>query len=164
VGQQAMTMKLSSYRVTAYWGCLLIVFFAVGCHRFPDDFPSRSLGEKIAIYERWIGEVGRPRYEARDWISWHGFPAADAMAPYISRQKKGIPRYEALQIVERVQLRGCSLRGTSAEQALRDYLNSNSAPGLDSEVARSVMESIRNNSHVENLDGLPPGPCSTQER
>jgi hypothetical protein len=156
-------MMSSGNRLIAYLGCLPLVVFAAGCHHFPDDFPSRSLDDKIATYEHWIADAGRPSGEAREWISWHGFPAADAMAPYISGQKKGIPRYEALHIVLNVQLRGCSLHGTSAEQVLRDYLKSNPAPGLDSSLAKTVMESIRSNSHVDNLDALPPGPCSTNK-
>jgi hypothetical protein len=138
--------------------CLGAAALLGGCHSFPRDFASRSLDSKIATYERWIAEVGRPRIEARAWIAWHGVPAANAMAPYLLGRKAGIPRSEALDILWAVQENGCSLRGTEAEDALRAYIRSEPA---SSGIAEIVLEDIRLDRHaVAGSDGLPPGPCS----
>jgi hypothetical protein len=154
----------SDYRSVASCICLLVIILAVGCHRFPDDFPSRSLDDKIAFYEQWIAKVGRPSGEARLWISWHGLPAADAMAPYLLGQKNGIPKREALWIIWDVQSRGCSLRGTPAEMAVRDYIKSSVSSAPESQLARSTLKSIDDDYHDDKFDTLPPGPCSTQKQ
>lgn len=144
--------------------CLLVIIFAVGCHRFPDDFPSRSLDDKIAFYEYWIAKVGQPSGEARLWISWHGLPAADAMASYLSGRKSGIPKHEALWIIWDVQVRGCSLRGTPAEMAVREYIKTNVSSAPDSRLAVTTLESIDEDYHADKFDTLPPGPCSAPKQ
>ena len=142
--------------------CLLAVICVLGCRgHLPDDFKSRSLDEQIALYERWFKDAGRPNLKARSWISCQGLPAARAMAPYVIGKRKEIPRYEALQILWAVQLRGCTLRGTSAEQAVRDYIRTNPSFDLSSHFAPIVLKSIELNDHVDNFDPLPPGPCQT---
>ena len=157
-------------RLLAHLGCCLLVAIAlVGCRDFPSDFDSLPLEDKISTYERWMEQTGHPHDEAQTWISWHGLPAADAMVPYLYGQKVGIPKYEALHLIWYVQLRGCSLLGTEAEQAVQDYLNAEPAPGnpdlanrVNVRLAESVLDAIRLDGHVEKFDSLPPGPCSVQ--
>jgi hypothetical protein len=141
--------------------CLLTVAALVACHRFPADFGSLSLDGKIAAYERWIAQTGKPRGEAQSWISWHGVPAADAMVPYLLGQKAGIPKSEALYIVWAIQLRGCSLQGTPVPDALNAYLKTSpSPPGVDLDRAQAILEDIRLDRHVTGFDTLPAGPCN----
>jgi hypothetical protein len=154
-----MTMQ---YRA-AFWSvCALAIIFMVGCHHFPDDFPSQPLDKKISTYEQWIAEVGRPSREARLWISWHGISAANAMVPYVLGQKNGIPRYEALWIISAVQSRGCSLRDTPAELAVSNYIKSSPSSKLDAELAESTLMSIETEGHVDKFDSLPTGPCNAK--
>jgi hypothetical protein len=91
-------------------------------------------------------------------------PAADAMVPYVLRKKDGIPRYEALWIIADIQARGCSLRGTPAEKAVREYLEGSTTPDADSHLASSVLMSIETDNHVDNSDSLPPGPCNAKNQ
>ena len=84
------------------------------------------------------------------------------MAPYLFRQKVGIPKYEALHIIWAVQLRGCSLRGTPAEAAVIKYLrNKQEATDPDPAFAEMVLDHIRSDDHVARFDTLPPGPCNS---
>ena len=153
--------KQPHYRVLTCCLCLVMMFVS-GCRRFPADFPSRPLPDKIAFYEQWLRNFGRPRLEARLWISWHGRPAADEMVPYVMGQKKGIPNLEAIWIIWAVQSRGCSLRGTPAEKALHDYLKGNSKVSPETRLASSALDSIEADNHFNNFDSLPPGPCNTK--
>ena len=163
-------MTPTRIRLLAHLACgILAAVTLIGCREFPSDFASRPLDDKIATYERWLLHFGRERREARAWISWHGVPAADAMAPYLDGRKGEFLKYEALYIIWFVQLRGCSLRGTAAEQALSDYLSAEQAPTTSGlrhaetvRLAETVLEAIRRDRHVADVDGLPPGPCSVQ--
>ena len=146
--------------------CALVVCFLQGCTHLPSDFASLPLDEKILIYEqhlqKWWGHESR---EARGWISWHGLPAANAMALYLTDQKKGLPKNEAIYIIRAVQRRGCSLRGTEAHIAIKKYLTSKPAPsGLNAKIAKSTLENIVDDFHSQNYDLLPPGPCDSQPK
>jgi len=131
-----------------------------GCHHLPADFRSRSLSEKISIYEEYIEKAGHDDYEANLEISWHGVPAANAMALYLSGEKNGIAARTAIDIIKSVQLRGCSLKGTAAQKALVDYITRKpSPPSYYLMRAKNALEVINDDSKFENYDGLPPGPC-----
>jgi hypothetical protein len=155
-------MQLSRKRLTVtHVCCVWAVATALACRDFPADFSSLPLDDKITTYEHYLARTGRPRLEARSWISWHGLPAAEAMATYVSGQKRGIPRREAIEVLWEIQLRGCSLNGTTAQRSLGDFLSADPSPrAQDVELAREVLADIRANRHVDNLDTLPAGPCS----
>lgn len=136
------------------------VLMLQGCNHLPADFASRSLSDKIAIYEEYIAKTGRDDYDANLEISWHGVPAANAMALYLSGEKKGIPPPAAIDIIESVQLRGCSLEGTAAQKALVGYITSKPSPPPHYQIrAKNALEIINKNWKSENYDTLPPGPC-----
>jgi hypothetical protein len=152
--------------VAASVGCLMSAATLVGCRDLPRDFATLPLEKKIEVYEAYVAEVGKPNLTARAWIAWHGVPAADLMAGYVSGATKGIPRREALHVIWSAQLRGCSLAGTAAEKAVAEVVGG-SVSGVwphEVELAKQVLSSIRANRHVEKLDRLPPGPCNGAQR
>jgi hypothetical protein len=142
----------------AFAVCVLLFGVTTACRNLPANFASLSLQEKISTYEC----VGMPpKLKAREWISWHGIPAADAMAEYLSANKAGIPKYEAIHIIWAVQRRGCSIRGTAAHRALQAYLRSAPPPPEnEGRLARWVLEDIEADRHDDKFDDLPPGPCT----
>ena len=91
------------------------------------------------------------------------------MVPFLLGQKVGIPKSEALYVLQAVQLRGCSLLGTAVPDALRAYLKTATLPPtsrsayLDSDLAETILEDIRLDRHVTKFDSLPAGPCNTQK-
>jgi hypothetical protein len=144
--------------------CLSAAGILCGCHTLPSDFGSRPLTSKIAAYERWIAETGRPNTHAQHWISWHGTPAADAMVQYLTGQRTGLPKSEALYILWDIQLRGCSLRGTSVEAALAAYTTNRLRPRVaEVELAQKVLRCIADDCHISKFDDLPPGACGPNE-
>jgi hypothetical protein len=155
-------MKKLGSSLLGFIACVLALCLLQGCGpTLPSDFASRSLDEKISIYEHYIKKRGHPSTIAQTWISWHGFPTADAMALYLTDQREGLPKPEAIEIIQAVQLRGCSLRGTIAQKALESYLAKTPEP--DPYGARSTLTMIIEDLHVSKYDTLPPGPCNEQK-
>lgn len=129
------------------------------CHdRLPPDFLSLPLEEKILATERFYGSGGWTSYEAAAGISLHGYEAAAAMLPYI-RGKNEIPLLDVLDVLEKVQLRGCSLKGTKVERELELLAATTDAPEI-AERANSILEDIgKDRKMPEDLDSLGPGTC-----
>jgi hypothetical protein len=101
--------------------------------------------------------------EATSWISWHGLPAANIMALYLTDKKHGIPKREAIEIIWAIQRRGCSLRGTASQNAIEFYLAAKPAPSpFEKELASTALDYIVHDRHSANYDTLPPGPCNAQ--
>lgn len=149
-------------RRSAVWSLLALSLGLSACQGLPADFESLPLVEKIAAYEKYLERVGQPNRTARGLISWHGHPAKDAMVKYVLGEDSGMPRREAILIVQLGQDRGCSLRNTRVEAALRVVATDDAARQLDQNLANQVLESIRLDRHVEFglLDLLPKGPCN----
>jgi hypothetical protein len=90
-----------------------------GCAELPDDLSSLPVEQQVTAYERYLERGGIPgNEEAISAISRDGYAAAEAMLPYIEERRKGIPLLDAIMIIEDVQLRDCSLRGTEFEASL----------------------------------------------
>lgn len=150
---------MRSIRRSLFVVCVLTV---VGCGGLPNDFAKLSLKEQVAAYEKHLQSFGRPQLYAQSHISWHGWEAADLMAQDLEGKDLGLPKYEAIQIISLVQLRGCSLRGTRAERALANFLATGRPDESERQAAESALDSIRRNV-VEpgGPDSLKGGPCNT---
>jgi hypothetical protein len=138
-------------------GALLLV----GCPRLPNDFEALSLEEKVGAYEQYLNRRGHRHEIARGYIAWHGWAAADLMAQYVSGQEEGLPIYEAIVIIRYVQWRGCSLRGSAAEQALEVFLENGRGDSLERRAAAGALQSIQDDVDFSDLgDDYPAGgPC-----
>jgi hypothetical protein len=134
------------------------------CWLLPSDFASLPLEQKVAAYVRHFHNYGRPSPHARSLISWHGWLAADAMVQYVSGQKKGLPETEAIDIIYAVQVRGCSLRGTAAECAVKSYLARTPKYSAEAISAKATLDAINRDVKFGNggFDELRGGPCDPQ--
>lgn len=140
----------------------LLVFF--GCGGLPDDFESLPLPEQVAAYERHLASLGHPLIRARSQISWHGREAAMLMTDYLKGERKGLPRVEAIDIIQSVQLRGCDLAGTEVQATLEELLRSGTLNDLERMLANLALDAIVRGVHVPpgTLDSLRGGPCETE--
>lgn len=131
------------------------------CGGLPENFELLPLEKQVTAYARHLASGGRPLVEARSHISFHGWTAADVMATYAAGDSPGFPPHEAVQIIDRIQLRGCDLAGTKAEAAIVRYLDRSASNPADASVARTVLTAIRERRKFEpgELDGLRGGPC-----
>lgn len=101
-------------------GVLALLTVACG---LPSGFDQLTLEGKVASYQRMLRWPSHgPSRLATDQISWHGVPAADLMARYVSGELVGLPVREAAWIIYEVQVRGCHLQGTHAHEALKNLL------------------------------------------
>ena len=141
--------------------CALILIITGGCRLLPSNFESLPLSEKVDAYAEYFKYHNVPSVFARSRISWHGWAAADIMAQYLAGQRQGLPDIEAVEIIHAVQLRGCSLRGTSAERALEGYLSRQSKDTYDYISAKDVLGSIMSGIKYKKIryDDLKGGPC-----
>lgn len=144
----------------------LILFLFCGCGGLPDDFASLPLQDQVTAYERHLQGGGRSLIEARSQISWHGRDAASLMAQYITGERPGLPRLEAIEVIHSVQLRGCDLAGTAAESALEGMLREGAISELERNAAVSALDSIHRGINVPpgQLDDLRGGPCEQEGR
>lgn len=141
---------------------LFLIFWALlsACWQLPSNFASLSLDDKVRSYESRFKRGGARNYRAEDLIISHGYGAAEAMAPHISGEKKGIPRFVALSIVRKVQLRGCDLRKSQALITIRNFLNKNHAQADERTAAEISLESIVNGLHsAPAAERLPAKVC-----
>ena len=82
------------------------------------------------------------------------------MVKYLKGEKTGLPKLEAIEILDLIQIRGCSLRGTEAERALEEFVGAAPSDSLESLYAKSALDAIRRDIIVRNgPDGLRGGPC-----
>lgn len=130
------------------------------CWQLPRDFAELPLEEKVAAYSsRFVRGGGRSFY-AEDLIAAHGYDAAEAMVPYITGGKKGILKFVAINIIWDVQSRGCDLRGSKAEQALKELRQTQGLQRDLSTAAEEALESIAMSRHSDSSSKpLPPGVC-----
>jgi hypothetical protein len=143
---------------------LAVVLLTTGCWLLPSNFESLPLDKKIDAYVRHFAYHGAPDGFARSRISWHGWEAADIMAKYLTRQRRGLPNSEAIDIIHAVQLRGCSLRGSAAEHALEWFLAREPQETAEHFAAKVALESIRRDVKLGTMryDDLRGGPCESQ--
>lgn len=139
---------------------LLVTLLLHGCGGLPEDFESLPLEEQVVAYEQhWARGGSRSRW-ARIHIAWHGWEAADLMSQYLTGERVGIPKSEAVLIIRQVQLRGCSLHGTAAENALQELLETDDPSSTARFVAVGALECIKENLHYDAADlVLKGGPC-----
>lgn len=133
----------SRLRARRHRGSLVVVLLSVlgGCARLPEDDLSLPLEQKIEAYIQFYDDGGFSSYEAVAGISLHGDDAAEAMIPFLTGQRRGIPETEAIHVVELVHLRGCSLKDAEIERTLSD-LRSQTRSSEIYEYAGSVLELI----------------------
>jgi hypothetical protein len=131
--------------------------FLVACWGLPGDFNHLPLDEKVAVYEKRFRRGGASNISAENLIASHGFAAADAMVPYILGERGGIPPVIAVRIVWDVQERGCDLRGSRAERALRVLLQNPGALSNEKGAAEAALDSISKNHHASN--DIPAEAC-----
>jgi hypothetical protein len=117
-----------------------------GCWRLPKDFPELSLDRKIEVYARHFRHGGARESHAEDLIADHGYAAAEAMVPYL-HGKAGIPPFVAINIIWDVQYRGCNLRSSSAEEALRQLLAKGQAQADERGAAQSALQAVASGQH-----------------
>ena len=139
----------------------------IACWGLPEDFSSLTLDKKIDAYERHLRWGGGINYNnARSWIAWHGHEAAERMVPYIRQEKRGLPLLEALAIVWDVSARGCDLRGSAVESALKDLIAIRRRTMGNAEfiTAESALRLIERYAPLEpgRLNTLPEGPCERE--
>ncbi len=130
------------------------------CWRLPSDFASMPLDQKVQAYEHRFKLGGARSLEADDLIVRHGYSAAQAMVPYVRGEREGIPPFVAINIIWDVQIGGCNLRRSAAEDALR-YLLSRGNPQADERLAAEIaLRWIDENRHstVASVQ-LPPAVC-----
>lgn len=132
-----------------------------GCGRLPRDFETLPLDRKIDAYSNRFKWGGRRSLKADKLIAGHGYQAAEAMVPYIKQQKRGIPVYHATSIVWDVQVRGCDLRGSTAEEALRDALKDPDILDYEKRLVATVLAFIAENRHSPSGGPvIPPHLCA----
>ena len=149
--------------------CLLALVHLSCRAELPPDFSTLTLEKKIEAYKQYFDNqwgilppLGTPKAEfyARAHISLHGIEAANAMVPFITGERKGIPRSAAIEIIQFVQARGCLLKGTAAESALEWLLKSGNPTPHEIIIATSALDVIKNNLFFPNgPDLLGRGPC-----
>lgn len=140
---------------------LLSALLVLGClGGLPDDFESLPMDEKIDAYAQHLKTAGTPLYDAQNSIARHGYPAAEEMAGFLEMQDPPLRKSEALEIIMRVQLFGCSLKGTVAETAVLSVLSRGELSELDRDLAESTLDFIRRDvKRSEGSDGRHQGPC-----
>jgi hypothetical protein len=144
---------------------LALSIIAVGCGGLPSDFDQLGLKEKISAYQEHLSRYGRPLPHAQSEISWHGWKAAELMSESLCRKRTALPKYEAIAIIEKVQLRGCSLRGTVAERCMETLLQGGTLDALERSAAQRALDSIRRNVVIpDGIDTARRGPCAQAPR
>jgi len=139
-----------------------VLFSLAACGGLPKNFDSLPLEKQIAAYERHFQNYGRPNLYARSHIAWHGWKAADLMAAYLNGKRHGLPSYEAIDIIHLVQKRGCSLKGTAAEEALYEFLAREPRDTAEHLLARTALDAIEHDLVAPGQNASPPGgPCRT---
>ncbi len=145
------------------WSILItvsLVLFASNCGGLPKDFESLTLEEKIEAYKHHRNAGGMPLVLAHRAIAWHGWDAADLMARHLRAESGGLPAYDAVLIINYVQTGGCSLRGSTAEEALEDYLEDIPPDSLEALETRNALDAIHDDSISSGLDRFNDGPCA----
>jgi hypothetical protein len=147
------------------WRCLFLVacLSLLACWKLPGNFAALPLDEKIEAYGRRFERGGERSFYAEDLISDYGYEAAEAMVPYIVGGKKGLRKNAAIEIIWTVLLRGCNLRGSKAEEALRQLLNEKNLRRDLNAAAEGALESIVMGLHEQSSKPLPPEVCRPPE-
>jgi hypothetical protein len=140
---------------------MLFALLLVGCWRLPSDFASLPLDRQVDQYIKYLHSAGHPNQVARSHISWHGWVAADLMAEYLSHRRKDLPDFEAIEIINAVQVRGCSLHGTASEEALKEALGRFPQGSLERNATQGALEAIQKDLKftASRYDALKGGPC-----
>jgi hypothetical protein len=145
-----MSVKIKLYELNVCLPAVLFVLTLAGCGRgLPANFKELSLDSQILTYGEYLDDHVNPSESARLSIASHGGAAADRMAEYIAGKRSGFPSFEAIMVVEIVQERVCSLQGSSAQRALRDFAERNSSSHAEYTSAKVVLQEIDTES------GLP---------
>lgn len=149
-------MSRSSKLITLTLACWSLV----ACWKLPGDFAALPIDEKIEAYGRRFERGGGRSFYAEDLIVAHGYEAAEAMVPYITGENQGIMRLIAIDIVWDVQLKGCDLRGSKAEKALRMLTKEHGLRRDLRTAAEEALESIVMGRHTDaSSKPLPPEVC-----
>jgi hypothetical protein len=139
---------------------LCLTLFTISCGGLPKNFSSLPLEKQVDAYKTNFARHGGSLIEAQEYISWHGRPAADLMAEYLVGARTGLPKGEAINIIHDIQTRGCSLKGTSAERALKDFLTKPGGNLTDIDSARDALHVIDNDIVTPTRSAFAPyGPC-----
>lgn len=150
-----MPMQISR-RDVCLLALVLFPLVLVGCgKRLPENFNELSLDSQISPYCEYLDDHITPLESARLSIASHGGSAADRMAEYIAGKRSGFPALEAIMVVEVVQEKICSLQGSSAQRALRDFLERNSISQAEYTSAKVTLNEIDTESGLPscNMDG-----------
>jgi hypothetical protein len=132
-------------RCLKYIGFIMPWFVLSACWQLPDNFSSLPLDGKVQAYATRFKRGGAPNSRAEDLIARHGYAAAEAMVPYILG-KRGIPPFIAIKIVWDVEWRGCNLRGSAAEEALKS-LEKHHPQADEQTAAEAALEAIHSGRH-----------------
>lgn len=139
---------------------MAVCWSLVACWKLPGDFAALPLDEKMEAYGRRFERGGGRSFYAEDLIVVHGYEAAEAMVPYITGEKEGILKIIAIDILWDVQSRGCDLRGSKAEKALRQLTKEQELRRDLSAAAEGALESIAMGRHTQaSSKPLPPEVC-----
>lgn len=149
---------------TRYILAVAILCILTSCGGLPKDFASLPLPSQVAAYEQHFRRGGSRLTDATSHISWHGYPAAKLMGQYLIGKRAGIPEIEAVRIIQAVQLRGCSLKGTDVESILMNFLGRDNIDTATRFEAESTLKAIAEDSHIPSWDSLKGGPCSEKAR
>ena len=86
------------------------------------------------------------------------------MVAFVQGKRKGIPLPLVFKIIRKVQVRGCSLKGSAAEAAVREFLESGKGTEGERAMAFGALHSIENDYTVEPgmVDSQTDGPCEKE--
>lgn len=155
------------HRAVGKYALSIVIALALGAcwGRLPSNFEKLPLEKKISAYNKHLHSYGRPLSSARSQISWHGWDAANLMAESLDGRSQGLPAAEAIGVILRVQQRGCSLKGTPAQEALERFIEREPKDSADAYLAEVTLEAIQNDVVVPGgPDTLKGGPCRTGSR
>jgi hypothetical protein len=149
-----MNRRIRSLAVIAWIGV-----FLSACWHLPSDFPSLPLDQKVEAYATRFRRGGARNSRAEALIAGHGYAAAEAMAHYVLGQR-GIPPFVAINIIWDVQLRGCDLRGSRAEEALKrlEKMHPQADEQTAAEAALEAISSVRHSAPA--AEQLPAEKCT----
>jgi hypothetical protein len=130
--------KKTLLSAAALWGLAL-----TGCGaELPADFKELPLDRQISVYGKYLNHHITSLEPAHDGIASHGGPAADRMSEYVGGKRSGFPVLEALEVIEAVQEQVCSLQGSSAQQALRDFTERDHGSQAEYTSAKVILQEI----------------------
>lgn len=135
------------------WGFDVLLVLAaisiVGCGGgLPPNFADLPLEAKIDSYGKYLDAHINPEESARLSIASHGGMAADRLSEYLTGKRSGFPYSEAMEIIQTIQERQCSLGATAVPSALKEFIARDPGTQADYTSARVTLDEIERPSDL----------------